>query len=116
MVGGKINTKLLELKIKVTAMMDLRMNGAIAQKLQVENTNKNMNMNYNLHGTAGEISGLIEARNMEDLDRKLEALRKKDLMLTKGVHPDREIVVEAEVASTPEEAMDEPGENEPGTS
>jgi hypothetical protein len=105
--GGKKNTKLMELQLKIAAMMDMRLNGAIAQKLQVEQ--KNTNLTYQLRGTAQEIQNLVETRNMEDIDKKLEALRKKDLMLSKGVHPDqKEIEVESTVVSTTSEAMDEP--------
>lgn len=96
--NGKVNTKLLELKLKITAMMDMRMNGAIAQKVQIEQ--KNMNMNLHLRNSADEISGLIESKNMEELDRKLADLRKKEAMLTQGIHPQAEkseVVVEAVV-------------------
>lgn len=109
--SGKLNTKLLELQVKVAQAMDMRLNGAIAQKLEIEN--KNTNLNYQLRGTAQELSNLIESANMEEIDKKLESLRKKDLMLSKGVHPDpEEIVVESEVVSTPE-AKDDHTTEEP---
>lgn len=96
--GGKVNTKLLELKLKITAMMDLRLNGAIAQKVQIEQ--KNMNMNLHLRNTSEELMALGESKNMEELDRKLMELRKRDAMLTQGIHPHaerREVVVAATV-------------------
>jgi hypothetical protein len=85
---GKVNTKLLELQLKITAMMDMRLNGAIAQKVQIEQ--KNMNMNLHLTRTSGEISGLLESGNMEELDKKLAELRKRDAMISQGVHPHAE--------------------------
>lgn len=97
--GGRVNTKLLELKLKITAMMDMRLNGAIAQKVQIEQ--KSMNMNLHVSRAGEEIEGLLESRNMEELDRKLADLRKRDAMISHGIHPaaekTAEVVVEAEV-------------------
>ncbi len=80
----QINTKVLELKFKIMTYMDMRLNGAIAQKLQIEQ--KNMNVNF--HGTAKELNQVMEKNTMAALDHRLEVLRKREAMLTSGVHPE----------------------------
>jgi len=110
--NGKVNTKLLELKLKITAMMDLRMNGAIAQKVQIEQ--KNMNMNLAIRGSSADVSDLLESKNMEEIDKKLNSLRKKDLMLSKGIHPDQEeIVVDSEIVKPIEEPASDDSAEKP---
>lgn len=80
-----INTKLLELKFKIMTYVDMRQNGAIAQKLQIEQKNLNVNMK----GDAKEIIHAIEQGNLNELDRRLADLRRKQLILEKGIHPDK---------------------------
>lgn len=91
-----VNTKLLELQFKITNYIDMRKNGAIAQKLQIEQKSLNMNMK----GDAKDIMNAIEHNNMADLDRRLVELRKKQLMVEKGVHPDKaDVSTEAIIVS-----------------
>lgn len=91
-----VNTKLLELQFKITNYIDMRQNGAIAQRVQIEQKNLNVNMK----GDAKDIMNAIEGRNMADLDRKLADLRKKQLMMEKGIHPDKaDVSTEAIVVS-----------------
>lgn len=95
---AKVNTKLLELKFKIMTYVDMRKNGAIAQKLQIEQKSLNMNMK----GDARDILDAVEGKNMADLDKRLASLRQKQLMIERGVHPDRldatdiKAVIEAE--------------------
>lgn len=80
-----VNTKLLELKFKIMTYVDMRQNGAIAQRVQIEQKNLNVNMK----GDARELMKAIEGTNMATLDKKLADLRRKQLMMEKGVHPDK---------------------------
>lgn len=80
-----VNTKLLELKFKIMTYMDMRQHGAIAQRVQIEQKNLNVNMK----GDAKDIMNAIEGRNMADIEKRLTDLRKKQLMIEKGVHPDK---------------------------
>jgi hypothetical protein len=80
-----VNTKLLELKFKIMTYVDMRQNGAIAQRVQIEQKNLNVNMK----GDAKDIMKAIEGTNMAALDKKLAELRRKQLMMERGVHPDK---------------------------
>jgi hypothetical protein len=108
-VGGKVNTKLLELKLKITAMADMRLNGAVTQKLQIEQ--KSMNYNVHARNTAAELQGAVEHMNMDQLEKRIEVLRKKEAMITQGVHPGIPQqpldIDEAEVINVPQEARDD---------
>lgn len=74
--GGKIDSKLGELKLKIIAMLDVRVKGAIVQKT----------INANLSGpaAANAVNKAIAGPTMEELNRQLEALRKREAEYTNG--------------------------------
>lgn len=80
-VPGKPNLKLLELQLKITQMMDLRMHGAPTQKLQQLTVNATL-------GANGELKGIEEKGDMENIKRKLEELRARKRKLEgRGAEP-----------------------------
>lgn len=78
---NKPNMKLLELQLKITQMMDLRMHGAPTQKLQQLTVNATL-------GANGELQAIGDKANMSDIKRKLEDLRERKRKLEgRGVEP-----------------------------
>lgn len=68
-----VNTKLLEIKAKIVAMLDMRVKGAVTQK--IEQTNKNMNLNLN--ATEAQVNKIVESMSNEEIMKELEKIRKK---------------------------------------
>jgi hypothetical protein len=68
--NGTPDIKLLELKFKIVAMMDLRKNGAPTQKIE----QKSMNVNYTK--SEKEIAG----QSLEDLEKMAAELRRQNLV------------------------------------
>lgn len=75
-VGDKVDTKLGELKAKIHAMLDIRVKGAPIQKT----------ITANLTGKAAAqaVAAAGVGQTMEDISKKLEAARKRELELTNG--------------------------------
>jgi ribosomal protein L28 len=65
-----INLKLAELKTKIIFNLDMRQNGAFTQKIE--------NKNFNLSASAKELKEIHQSASMEDLQRQLEQLKKRD--------------------------------------
>lgn len=65
---GKVDTKLGELKLKIVAMLDMRVKGAVIQK--------SMNLHASVSNQA--VAKAAEAATEEDLMRQLEELEKKN--------------------------------------
>lgn len=98
-VNGKFNAALANLKLKIVAMMDLRLKGGIVQK------------NLNLNVTTGDsgVSGAATLRTMDEIEvrmRELEKRERKALNLpievpaSPGEKTDDAQFVEAEVVHT----------------
>lgn len=69
-VGGKVDTKLGDLKAKIVMMLDVRVKGAVMTK----------NVNMNLNATTKQVANAATAVSAEDLMRQLkdiEALNRK---------------------------------------
>jgi len=74
--GGRVDTKLGELKAKIHAMLDIRVKGAPIQKSVVANlTGK---------AAAQAVAAAGVGETMADIQKKLEAARKRELELTNG--------------------------------
>jgi hypothetical protein len=67
---GKLNTKLLELKFKIAVYLDARVNGPIAQKLQVENKN----VNFNLDNVGEQVKHALLNGDIAAIDKRLKEL------------------------------------------
>lgn len=65
---GKVDTKLADLKLKIVALLDTRVQGAIVQK----------NVNVNLGAQAKGIDNATAAATMEDIKKQLTELRRRD--------------------------------------
>jgi hypothetical protein len=96
--NGSADIKLLELKFKIVAMMDLRKNGAPTQKIE----QKSMNVNYTK--AEKEITGA----SLEELEKRAAELRKQNL-IAQNLPP----AVVAQL-SAPEPRADEPMEVDDG--
>lgn len=74
--GGKIDTKLGELQAKIHAMLDIRVKGAPVQR----------NIVANLTGKAAAqaVAAASTTETMADIQKKLEAARKRERELTNG--------------------------------
>lgn len=64
--GMRIDTKLAAIKVKIVEMLDARVRGAVVQKT--------MNLNVSTKTIASEVQNL----SMEELDKKLTELRRRD--------------------------------------
>lgn len=65
---GRVNTKLIELKARVVAMLDQRVKGAIVQR----------SMQVQVHATDKAAMKMATELTMEDIERRLAELHKKD--------------------------------------
>lgn len=70
--GGKIDTKLIEAKIKIVKMLDDRVKGAVLQRIEQKT------LGVNVHTTDKQVASLAMAGSMEEIERKLADLRKKE--------------------------------------
>lgn len=68
--NGKLNMKLLEMKLKITMMMDMRKNGAPTQKIEQKS------MNYNVTSIESDIGG----QSLVQLEMRAMELRKQNLL------------------------------------
>jgi hypothetical protein len=84
---GKINTKLAELKAKITDMLHTRIKGAVVQK------------NLNINATPSQVQQAGEELTMEDIQRRLKEIEKKKAQAMNGGagFNGSERVVEAEI-------------------
>jgi hypothetical protein len=57
-----VNTKLIEAKIKIVQMMDLRLKGGVVQK------------QLNIHATTKALGNMVQSASMEDLHKRLKEL------------------------------------------
>lgn len=89
---GKLNTKLLELKVKVFGMMDLRVHGAPTQKIH--------QVNQNLDGPSAkqvtqDVKQLVQKGDMETIRRRIYELEAQQ----------KEIEGRGQVTPVPEDAI-----------
>lgn len=97
----KLDVKLATLQMKITAYLDMRKNGGITQKIETNNQSTTISV----AADAAELLEYKEGKNMEQLQKRLDFLEKREQMLEKGVHPGKpspmDIEVEAEVVKEP---------------
>lgn len=72
--SGKIDHKLIELKLKIVALMDMRVKGAVTQR--VEHKNLNLNLHALSDPQAVTHAGMIGT--MDGIQKRLKELEKKD--------------------------------------
>lgn len=68
--SGKINFGLVNAKLKIYQILDMRVNGAYTQK--IEQTNKTMRLNVN--STLKEIGGQVNLNSMDDIQKRIKHL------------------------------------------
>lgn len=93
---GEINTKMLELKLRVTAMMDMRLNGAPTQKIQQLNLNINQDASKPISGQAS-VQELIKKGDMHSIRERLNLIEEEKKKLEGRVIQKEPEVLEAEV-------------------
>lgn len=69
--GGSHNVKLMALKMKIVAMLDVRINGSVVQRVE----QKNLNLNYE----ARSVDQAIQDLTMEEIEAQIAKLEKRDL-------------------------------------
>ena len=79
---GRPNTKLMELKAKIVAMLDMRVKGAVTQRIETKA------MNLNITRNEGQVQQMSFENTMAALDEKIKKLEAK----TKSQNTDIEIV------------------------
>lgn len=81
-----IDTKLVGEIVKITAMLDNRVKGAVAQKFVIDQTSKNLNMNVN--------KNYEPPKSMAEIEKQLKAINSEILELeTPKSQPDEEILI-----------------------
>lgn len=78
------DTKLMEMKLKITAMLDQRSRGSVVQRIEQKTLNVSV--------TDKQITKLSELNSMEEIEKKLAELRKRDRHAQKAL----EVKVEGE--------------------
>jgi hypothetical protein len=82
-VTKKVNTKLLELKAKITEMIHVRVKGAVVQK------------NLNVNATPAQAAKMAENLTMEEIERRMADIEKRKKKAVNGGGSEK--VVEAEI-------------------
>lgn len=99
MSNGRVDSRLGELKAKIVAMFDLRLKGAVTQK--VEHKNMNLNISTSDRAVAQRALGMT----MEELERKEKELQRRErraLNLPIEDEPkEGEVIIEAEGTTIP---------------
>lgn len=70
--NGRINTKLIDTKLKIVAMFELRLKGAVTQRIEQRN------MNVNVQTTDKQIHRMMSDLSMEEIQKRLNDLEKRD--------------------------------------
>lgn len=85
LANGKTDARLGELKAKIVAMLDVRVNGAVVQKT----------LSLNVNSTPGQLKKEREGASMEDLQRELKELEQRERHVDRLAHlPDAVIDVD----------------------
>lgn len=85
--NGTINTKVLELKIKVTAMFEMRLKGGITQKVE------NKNLNVSVATTDKAVAAALASGSMEDLNKRIKELESRERRALNLPQPkDKEVI------------------------
>lgn len=80
---GKLDIRLMELQMKITAMLDMRKHGAFTQKIE----NKNLNLNVNPQ----QLPHQVEALTMEQMQKRLLELKQKQAPLPDAIRAERPV-------------------------
>lgn len=70
--GGGLNLKLVELKLKVVAMLDLRLKGIPTQRIEQKT------LGYTLHDSMKDVSAHTMGTNMIDLEARMKELERRE--------------------------------------
>ena len=91
--NGKINTKIIELKLKVTAMVDMRVNGAPTQKVH----QITQNLTSGISATKSDVKELVNSGDMATIQKRIEEIESEKRKLesrTISVEPVKKAVVD----------------------
>jgi hypothetical protein len=102
--NGTVNTKLISEIVKVVALIDNRVKGAVAQKLTIDQTSKNLNVNVNQTYEAPKSAREIQ-QELHDIEQEIKQLSSS---------PSPEILFEAPSALEEEDDTIEVTASRPG--
>jgi len=75
---GKMNLKLLEMKMKITMYLDARVNGGFTQKVQIDQKSVNLNMDQKvLTNASKEVQQAVLNGDITAIDKRLHELEHK---------------------------------------
>lgn len=69
---GRVNTRVCEIIIKATAMLDMRIKGAYIQRSEIKQ------LNFNMETDAKDMGKLLRTDSMEEIDKRIKYLEKRD--------------------------------------
>lgn len=96
---GKINTRIMDLKLKIVAMLDMRVRGAVVQK----------NLNVNVNTASKEVSATGSDNSLEKIQERIKLLEQLDRTSRREIdlsnRPIRGQFEEAEIVTPPEKAL-----------
>jgi hypothetical protein len=69
---GRLDVKLMELKAKIVAMLDVRVKGAVVQKVEQKN------MNLNVSTSDGQVAKMAIGQSMSDIEKRLKELERRE--------------------------------------
>jgi hypothetical protein len=75
---GKDKLKLMALQMQITKMFGDRAKGGVVQRVQQETKSVSVSVGVGTTATASEVNDLVESLSMEELDRRLKALKDAD--------------------------------------
>lgn len=79
---GKVDVRVADLILKTTLALDMRQNGAITQKIQMENRTLQVSVKAGMK----DVNEAVLKGSMAEIDKRLALLEKKEL-IHQGVHP-----------------------------
>ncbi len=82
-IPAKVDTGAANLVMKAFAYVDMRKHGAITQRMEINQKT----LSVSVKSDAVDMQAAIKAGNMQEIDKRLKQLERKEKMLESGVHP-----------------------------
>jgi hypothetical protein len=76
--NGTVNTKLIAEIVKIAALADNRVKGAVTQKIQIDGTQKNLNVNINQNGYEPPKTHQDLEKELKDIEREILQIKAPD--------------------------------------
>lgn len=75
---GKVDVGVLGIKVKIVAMLDMRLKGGVVQRLEQKN------LNLHVSGVANDAGQLLMENNIEKIEERLKEIRRLEARATNG--------------------------------